>query len=226
MHPNGVITEGPSCTAYSSCFLHTAGVQHTPIPPRQSQVCGPVTCKQNITGGKKKYLHLLPALKTLHHWLMKFNNYLRNCAFHGPFNLSYSPLIPAFANLLHMFQPRLSLFSLIQLLLFELYSIGQIGKKKRLILLWENTITSSHRLGRLDGSWRDTSCLISTVLLCQRWTLSDRWVLSLHSVLWWVPCGDRYESWKPGNTYTAIVDVPDHTNGYLGGIWSFYCLTA
>lgn len=108
-----------------------------------------MTCKQKYY--RKKILHRLPALKTLHHWLMKFNNYLRNCAFHGPFNLSYSPLIPAFANLLHMFQPHLSLFSLIQLFLFELYTVGQIGKIKTCSFMREhyNKLTQTAKSRRI-----------------------------------------------------------------------------
>lgn len=146
MHPNRVITEGSSCSP-QLLLPHCWSAAHSnpSISRHRDKVItmscyGPVPCEQKYY---RRILHHLPALKTLHHWLMKFNNYLRICAFPGAFNFSYfNPPFPAFASLLHMFQPHLGLFSLIQLFLFELYSVGQIVKKRKTcppVLFYERT---------------------------------------------------------------------------------------
>lgn len=132
-----------------------------------------------------------------------------------PLNLSYyDPPIPAFANLLHMFQPHLGLLSLTQLFFVWALLCRTNKKGKRLVLpccfIRERCcrLTETAKSGWILKRHLETrECHVWFLLLCRKWTLGDRWVLSLHFVLWWVPCGDRYESWKPENTNKQVETV-------------------
>lgn len=118
MHPNGVITESPSCTP-QLLLTHCWSATPSTIPPlvdtgtKSLQCLAMALCpaSKNITEKNSAPSPCPQNSAPLAHEIQQLP---QDLCFPCAFNLSYSPPIPSFANLLHMFQPHLSLFSLIQ----------------------------------------------------------------------------------------------------------------